>query len=306
MFAILGAAGKIGFSTAKALREAGVPVRAILRDAAKAERLSAIGCDIALADLQDPAGLARAIADAEAVQIILPPQPQAEDMGGDMRRSIESMAEALEQARPALVLVISDYGAHLGEGVGITTLFYKLEERLRRLDMRKIFLRSAEHMEGWGRFVPIAIATGILPSLHDPVSKQFPTVSAQDVGEIAADLLLRPDIETATQIVHAEGPRRYSAADVAAVLGELLGRAITAQALPRSQWQESLRRIMSASAADLLTELYDVHNRGLIDAEPDVGEIRHGTTELIDAIRPYVPNGEDQTDPRRRAGTERG
>ena len=40
----------------------------------------------------------------------------------------------------------------------------------------------------------------------------------------------------------------------------------------------SLGRIMTAGAANLLTELYDVHNRGLIDAEPDVGEIRDGTT----------------------------
>jgi uncharacterized protein YbjT (DUF2867 family) len=54
MIAIVGAAGKIGYSTSLKLREAGVPVRAILRDAKKATPLSEIGCDIALADLQDP------------------------------------------------------------------------------------------------------------------------------------------------------------------------------------------------------------------------------------------------------------
>lgn len=289
MFAILGAAGKIGFSTCKTLREAGVPVRAILRDAAKAERLRAIGCEIALADLQDAASLAKAIAGVDAVQIILPADPQAADITGDMRRSIESMAGALEEARPALVLAISDYGAHLGEGFSMPSMFYIFEQRLRRLDMRRIFLRSAEHMEGWGRVAAAAIATGILPSLHSPVEKRIPNVSAQDVGRIAADLLLHPDIEKREQIVHAEGPRRYSPSDVAAALSELLGRAVTAEALPRSQWRESLGRVMSASAADLLTELYDVHSKGgLIDVEPNAGEVRHGTTELIDALRPIV------------------
>lgn len=288
MFAIVGAAGKIGYSTSSVLREAGVPVRAILRDATKASQLSAIGCDVALADLQDPAALGRGIANARAVQVICPPAPQAQDAVGDMRRSIESVAEALEQARPDLVLAISDYGAQVGEGVGMPTMFHIFEERLRRLEMPKVFLRSAEHMEGWALVIPSAIATGILPSLHHPVERVFPTVSARDVGLIAADLLLRPSARTGEQIVHAEGPRRYAATDVAAALSQLLGRRVTAQALPRSRWLESLGRVMSASTANLLAELYDAHNRGLIDVEANRGEVRHGTTEVIDALRPFV------------------
>jgi uncharacterized protein YbjT (DUF2867 family) len=288
MFAILGAAGKIGYQTSKALRERGMPVRAILRDAAKADRLGAIGCDVAFADIQDAATLARAIAGAKTVQIILPPQPRAEDMGADLRRSIESVATALEESRPAVILAISDYGAHLGKGFGIPSLFFELEERLRRLAARKIFLRSAEHTENWGRVAPVAAATGVLPSLIAPVNRLFPTVSAQDVGLVAADLLLRPDIGTAEQIVHVEGPRRYSAADVAAAIGNILGRPVTAEATPRAQWEESLGRIMKPGTVGLMTELYDVHNSGLIDVEPNVGEIRHGTTELIDALRPLL------------------
>ena len=289
MFAIVGAAGKIGYSTSLVLREAGIPVRAILRDATKAGRLSAIGCDIALADLQDPASLSRAIANAHAVQVICPPMPQAQDAVDDMRRSIESVAEALQQTRPNLVLAISDYGAHVGEGVGMPTMFHIFEQRLRKLEMAKVLLRSAEHMEGWGPVIPAAIATGILPSLHHPIEKTFPTVSARDVGLIAADLLLCANAGTEEQIVHAEGPRRYSAVDVAAALSQLLGRDVTAQAVPRSQWLDSLGRVVSASTARLLAELYDAHNTGgLIDVEPQ-GEIRYGTTELIDALRPLVP-----------------
>lgn len=293
MFAIVGAAGKVGYSTSLALRKAGMPVRAILRDEAKAGRLREIGCDIALADLQDPTALGWAIANADAVQVILPPPTQAEDAAGDMRRSIESMAMALERARPKRVLAISDYGAHIDGDIGMPTLFRIFEERFRRLDMPKIFLRSAEHMEGWSAFVPMAITTGILPSLHHPVEMDFPTVSAADVGLMAADLSLRPKVGTDVQIVHAEGPRRYSAADVAAVLSQLRGRTITAQALPRAQWQESLEQVVSASTTKLLIDLYDAHNKGgLIDVEPD-GEVRYGATTLIDALRPLVPAAVD-------------
>lgn len=290
MYAIVGAAGKVGYSTSLALREAGVPVRAILRDAAKADRLSAIGCEVALADLQDPAALGRAMANAQAVQLICPPTPQAQDAVGDMRRSIDSMARALEQARPGLVLAISDYGAHVTEDIGMPSVFHGFEERLRQLDMPKVFLRSAEHMEGWRGLIPVAAASGVLPSFHLQVDKPFPTVSAQDVGRMAADLLLHPGVAPGEQIVHAEGPRRYAATDVAAALGQLLGRTVTAQAIPRAQWMQKLGRIVSESTARLLVGIYDAHDRGgLIDVEPGRGDVRHGTTELIEALRPFIP-----------------
>lgn len=289
MFAILGAAGKVGHSTALALREAGVPVRAILRDPAKADRLRAIGCEVAVADLQDPAALGRAIAGAQAVQLICPTMPQALDAMGDMRRSIDSMARALAQARPGLVLAISDYGAHVTEDIGMPSVFHGFEERLRQLDMPKVFLRSAEHMEGWRGLIPVAAASGALPSFHLQLDRPFPTVSAQDVGRMAADLLLHPGVATGEHIVHAEGPRRYAATNVAVALSQLLGRTVSAQAIPRALWMEKFGRIVSESTARLLVGIYEAHDRGgLIDVEPGRGEVRYGTTELIEALRPLA------------------
>ncbi|CAN7633538.1 NAD(P)H-binding protein [Acidovorax sp. LjRoot66] len=290
MFAILGAAGKVGYSTALALREAGVPVRAILRDPAKADRLRAIGCEVAVADLQDPAALGRAIADAQAVQLICPTTLQALDAVGDMRRSIDSMARALEQARPGLVLAISDYGAHVTEDIGMPSVFHGFEQRLRQLPMPKVFLRSAEHMEGWRGLIPVAAASGVLPSFHQQLDKPFPTVSAQDVGRMAAELLQHPGVAAGEHIVHAEGPRRYAATDVAETLGQLLGRTVSAQAVPRALWMEKLGRIVSESTARLLVGIYDAHDRGgLIDVEPGRGAVRYGTTGLLEALRPLVP-----------------
>ncbi len=299
MFAILGATGKVGYSTISKLREAGAPIRAILRDETKASDFRALGCDVAFADLQDAAALGRAFAGADAVQIVLPPPLMAEDAVGDMRRSIDNLANALDRARPNRLLAISDYGAHVGNWIGMPSVFRIFEERLRQLEMHKVFLRSAEHMEGWGLLIPAAIVTGVLPSLHHPIEMEFPTISALDLGLIAADLLLGPNGGADVQIVHGEGPLRYSACDVAAALSQLRGSTITAQALPRSQWEESLGRVLSASATKLLIDLYDAHNKGgLVDIEPNMGEIRCGTNELIDALRPLVPAAVDvRTEP---------
>ncbi len=267
-----------------------MPVRAILRNASKAPRLSEIGCEIALADLHDSGALAKAIGDAYAVQIILPPSPQAKDTAEEMRKAIESLAVALEEARPKRVLAISDYGAHVDQDIGMPTMCRTFEERLGQLNGHKIFLRSAEHMQGWERAIPLAMASGTLPSFHDPVNMLFPTISAPDLGLIAADLLLRPAGEKDVEVVHAEGPRRYSANDVATVLSELLDRTINVEAVPRSQWKVTFERAMSPSLAGLLIKANDAQNKGgLVDVEPNSGEVRYGTTGLSNTLRLLLP-----------------
>jgi uncharacterized protein YbjT (DUF2867 family) len=290
MFAICGATGKVGQATIARLRERGAHVRAILRDGAKASQFREAGCEVAIADLQDPDAMARAFTGADAVQVILPPPLAAEDAVGEMRRTVESVAAALDKAGPDRVLAVSDYGAHVEQWIGMPSAFRLFENRLGQLTSHKILLRSAEHMEGWGLVLPLALATGALPSFHHPVDAPFPTISARDLGAIATELLCAKDDGTAdVRIVHAEGPRRYSANDVAAAVSEVSGRTVAAVEVPRSQWQETLTRVLSPSATTLLIDLYDAHNRGgLVDIDRGVGEVRHGTTELSDALRPLV------------------
>ncbi|HEX8044524.1 NAD(P)H-binding protein [Rhizobium sp.] len=288
MFAILGATGKIGRTTIAALRDRGAAVRAILRDRSKAQEFVDLGCEVAVADIADVDALSEAIDGARAVQVICPIDIRAVDARAEMLRLIETMGDALDRATPELVLAISDYGAEVKSGTGITLLFNALEARLRKLRSRNIFLRSAEHMENWARVTQVAVETGQLYSFHHPLTKLFPTVSAFDVGTIAADLLLDDD-GARLRIVHAEGPRRYMPNDVAAVIGALVDRPVVARELPRPQWEAVLTRGgLSESYARLVTELYEAHNAGRIDAERDAGEIRRGTSELAGALRRFV------------------
>jgi NAD(P)H dehydrogenase (quinone) len=79
MFVILGATGKAGRTTIKKLRGQGAPVRGVVRKSSNTDDLRALGCEIALADLSDVDALKSAISGAEAVQVICPVQPRAED-----------------------------------------------------------------------------------------------------------------------------------------------------------------------------------------------------------------------------------
>lgn len=288
MFVVVGATGNVGFATSAALRKAGVPVRAVVRDSAKAAPLRELGCDIVLADLNDADAIARTFADATAVQIIIPVAPREKDPAAALRHSIYSLVKALKQAPPKRVLAVSDYGAHVADDIGMPTVFRGFEQQLGQLDVPKLILRSAEHMHNWARVIPVALESGILPTFHEQLDTELPTIAASDLGRIAARLLLRPT-DGNLKIVHAEGPRRYSANDVAAALTELSGRAIGAKTVPRSQWKQAFEQIMPSSLAELLIKANDAKNKGgLVDIEPGSAEVFHGQTALIDAFRPLL------------------
>jgi uncharacterized protein YbjT (DUF2867 family) len=284
MFVILGGNGKVGRATIAELKRLGAPARAVVRDPLAAAELGAWGCEIVLADLRDATALEVAMSGATAVQVICPLSTRADDASSDMAAIIGAMTHALDRVRPQAIVAISDYGAELGAGTGITLTFHHLETELRRIPSSLTLLRSAEHMQNWSRVAGVAARTGILFSLHHPVTKLFPTVSAPDVGLIAAHLLTSGG-GAAVRVVHAEGPRRYSARDVAEALGELAGRAITAAELPRSDWVGALvRGGLGTSYAELVAATNDAHNAGLIDVQEGVGEIRRGPTELREAL----------------------
>jgi NAD(P)H dehydrogenase (quinone) len=287
MYAILGASGKAGRATIEKLRAQGASVRAVVRESSNTADLAALGCQIAFADLHDTDAISKAIDGATAVQVICPVTPRAEDAATDMKNIIDAVTGALTANRPERILAISDYGAQVDSGTGITMIFHYMEARLSTVPGTLILLRSAEHMQNWGRVIKPALETGVLPSFHHPVSKIFPTISAPDLGGIAVELLQQKPAGSRPHIVHAEGPRRYSALDVAATLSEILGRQIVAKELPEEKWIPALTRGGAGeSYAELIRELFVGHNAGLIDVEPG-GEVRLGTTELREALKPF-------------------
>lgn len=288
MIAIIGATGRVGSSTAAALRAAESPVRAIVRDTSKASKLQDIGCEVAVADLQDARALAQAIGDADAVQVIAPLAPTAADPVADLYRSVDSVVAALGQVRPKRVLAISDYGAHITDDIGIPSIFREFERRLRSLDSQVVILRSAEHLHNWGRAIHMALDTGTLPSFQIPLDMEQPMIAAQDLGRTSAELLLQPGRDRALRIVHAEGPRRYSANDVAIALGTLAGQPIKAREVPPEHWSDAFAGTPPSLARLVIRTNQAKNAGGLVDVEPKIGEVRRGTTELIDALRPLL------------------
>ncbi|WP_175780297.1 NAD(P)H-binding protein [Burkholderia anthina] len=290
MFVIFGASGNVGLSTVATLRDAGHPVRAVLRDARHRERFAQLGCDVAIVDLTDARAIDAAIAGAQAVQILCPVPVTDSDPAATMERTIDIVTGALVANPPPVLLALSDYGAERDGNTGITRLFHRLEVKLKTVPTRLTLLRAAEHLQNWARVLPVALGTGVLPSFHHPVDKVFPTVWAPDVGVAAARLLLDPaEPGNGPRVVSIEGPRRVSVRDIAAMLGPAADREIVARELPRDAWTATLLRAgLSERHAQLIVDLYDVHNAGQIDVEAGVSERVYGATAPAEALAVLV------------------
>ncbi|REG49749.1 uncharacterized protein YbjT (DUF2867 family) [Paraburkholderia sp. BL6669N2] len=291
MFVIFGAAGNVGKVSAAALRRAGRDVRAVVPDQQQGEFLAELGCEVVVADLLDAATVARAIEGAHAVQLLCPLPRGHADRAQAMRRMIDVSVAALRVDPPPRIVALSDYGAEHPAGTGITTLFHELETQLRTVDSQLTFLRAAEHMHNWARVLPLALASGALPSLHHPLSKRFPTVAAQDVGALAAELLLDDGAQPVSpRVVSIESAERASALDVARTLSELAGRAVVAREVPRGEWGAMLQGAgLGEHHARLITELYDAHNAGRIDVEAGISERRFGAMTLAEVFAAILP-----------------
>jgi len=72
MYAITGITGKVGGAVARTLLAAGQPVRAVVRDAARARSWAELGCEVVTADMDDAATLTAAFEGTQGV-FILPP-----------------------------------------------------------------------------------------------------------------------------------------------------------------------------------------------------------------------------------------
>src|SRR5271169_387370 len=115
MFAITGITGQVGGVVARTLLEARKNVRAVVRNAAKSETWVQQGCEVVLADMEDPDALQASFAGAEAVFVLLPPNFDPSPGFSETREIVAALRSSLAKARPGRIVCISTVGAQARE-----------------------------------------------------------------------------------------------------------------------------------------------------------------------------------------------
>jgi len=115
MFVVTGITGKVGGAIAESLLDAGLPVRATVRDEAKGAPWAARGVEVAVANIGDAAALKSAFAQTEGVFLMTPPNYDPQPGYPDTQSNAVAIKTAIEAARPNTLVFLSTVGAHVSE-----------------------------------------------------------------------------------------------------------------------------------------------------------------------------------------------
>jgi len=261
MYVIAGVSGNTGSVAASTLLADKQPVRVIVRDAAKGEPWKAKGAEVAVASLEDRAALTRALTGAKGAYLLLPPPGWgATGIAADRARYAESIVGAVRDARPGHVVLLSSIGAHLASGTGPIQYLHPIEHGLRESGVPSTFLRAGAFIENWAGVTKGAIDGGTLYyGLRSDV--KFPQVATTDIGRTAAKLLVEGP--AGVRVVNLAGPAEQSLADVAAALGKIAGKSITAVTVPPQAQLDALVGMgASKELASSYVEMTDAINAG--------------------------------------------
>jgi NAD(P)H dehydrogenase (quinone) len=287
MFTVLGITGNVGGSTALALTRAGQKVRGVVRDTAKAAKLAKHGIELVTGDVNDIQSLVKAFRDCEGAFVMNPPNFAPQPGFPETREVLLNIWKALAEAKPPKVAYLSSIGAQHDRGLGLITQSYMLEEQMKTLPVANAFIRGAWFLENYQWDVQSASEKGLIDTYLDPISKPFPMVSTQDIGELAAKTLL--ENWKGNKVLEVEAAKRYSALDAARAFSEVLGREVKVNAVPRKDWQSKfVAQGMPADATAPRIEMIEGFNSGWIEFERKDGDSVKGHVTIEEVIRKLV------------------
>lgn len=284
MYAITGITGKVGSSVARALLKARLPVRAVVRDEAKGIPWADRGCDVAVADLDDPAALADAFSGAAGVFVMMPPLFDPTPGFSEAKAMSATLREAVAKAAPARVVTLSSIGAD-ADRPNLLNQLGLLERSLSELPMPIAFLRPAWFMENAAGDIQSASSGGVIRSYLQPLDRPIPMIAAEDVGRTAAVLL--QEIWKGTRVVELEAAERVTPNAIAAAFAKALSRPVRAEAVPRPRWEEIFRGAGMTNPLPRI-QMIDGFNQGWIDFPDHGASARKGEISLEQAIAALI------------------
>jgi NAD(P)H dehydrogenase (quinone) len=283
MFAVTGITGQVGAAVARSLLAADQPVRAVIRDRGKSAPWARLGCDIAIAGLEDTGALATAFEGTAGVFAMLPPVFDPAPGFPEATRLISLLSAALARAKPSKVVVLSTIGAD-SPRPNLLNVLGQLEKVLGSLPMPVTFLRAAWFMENAAWDIAPA-RSGLIQSYLQPLDRAVPMISTEDVGRTAAVLL--QERWEGKRVVELESAQRVSPNALAAAFGEVLGTPVRVEAVPRDQW-EAIFRAQGMKNPTPRMQMIDGFNAGWIDFPDRGAHARKGPIDIKQAITTLI------------------
>lgn len=236
MHIVLGASGQIGSMLIDNLLRKDIPVRAVVRNMAKAEALKNKGAEVVTADYTDLPALKKALSGGSPVFLLTPENPASIDRLGEIKTIINNYKEAVKSSGVKRIIGLSSMGAHNGFGRGALEASYLLEHAFKDIDAEQVFIRPAFYYSNWLGYLELVKEKGILPTFFPPDLK-VPMIAPPDVAAFLTDAMTGKLREGIYEI---SGPRDYSSNEIADIFGKVLNRDAAAQQIMPEDWESAL------------------------------------------------------------------
>jgi len=284
MYAIMGATGNVGNAVARILLSRGLQVIAIGRDRARLDSLTRLGARPAVGDIADGKFLASALAGAAGVFAMMPPQYGDPAPLQTYAQLGEATAWALARSGIKRIVHLSSIGAHLSAGTGPIVALHDQEARLDQLlDVDLLHLRPGYFFENHFNAIGSILTHGAYCDML-PADVAFPMQSTRDIAAVVARVLTDPAVRRGARVLHLHGPRHYTMAQVATILGRAIGKPtlpyvqVEAAVVKAGMIQHGLSPAMAALFEDMCTAM----PRPAFAAEMLAGPVEVSPTALED------------------------
>ncbi len=280
MHAVLGATGHVGSSVLAHLLNAGEEVLAITHSEEKKELLEKKGAMVAVVDVKNSHKLAAVLKEADSVFVLNPPGDITRDSFADELKTVHSIVESLSIARPKKLVVESTQGAQEGHQNGDLGTLFVLEKEIRKLDIPVSITRAPFYMSNWDMQLDNA-KKGKIQSIF-PADFKMPMASPEDLGKYNAEKLISENFQE-FEINDFNGPRLYSAQDVADAFAKALNKNVAVEVIPQEEWAEYFVSMgFSEQSAKSFAEMSRLAYEHVYDNQ---SEALHGETTLDEYIR---------------------
>jgi uncharacterized protein YbjT (DUF2867 family) len=263
---VTGATGQVGSNTVRELARRGVPVRAFVRDAARAEELLGGQVELATGNLDDPASIDAALAGIGRVMLCTPNHP----------RQVEHELNVIDAAVAAGVRRLVKIGAN-GAEVGSPLAFWdahgRIEQHLVRAGLPAVVLHPSSYTSN------LLAAAGTIKELGrffaPAADAKITLVDPRDVAAVAAVVLTEDGHDGRTYLL--TGPEAVTYHEAAEQLSTALGRPIRFVDVPDAAARDGMVQAgLPDWLADQLVILWQQLRRGAAATTTDVVRVLTG------------------------------
>jgi uncharacterized protein YbjT (DUF2867 family) len=278
---VTGASGQVGRQVIQQLVQRGAKVRALVRDAAKADFPAGVG--VVQGDLLDPDSLRSAFSGVSTLFLL------NAVVADEFTQALIALNVAKEEGIKHLVylsVIHSDRYVNVPHFAGK----HGVERMIEQSGMSATILRPAYFMDNELTIRDTVLGYGVYPM---PIgSKGLAMVDVRDIGEIAAIELIRRDQSTQPlplERINLVGPDTLTGAAAAAIWSDVLGRPIGYAGDDPAAFEQNLRNFMPRwMAYDMRLMSERFVQDGMVPADGDLARLTSLLGRPLRSYRDFV------------------